>query len=181
MPRRSLSRLILALAGLLAVSGCQVGLPGTGARGEEVVTPNAVLVGDIEVTPLDTPAPPLADAGVAPTPSAPAQSGPPPVEPAAEAATPAPQPELAPVVAPTPKSEQQVACEKRKGSWVRGSVGEGRTCIFATKDGGKQCTRESQCDGECLARSGTCSPVKPLLGCNDVLQDNGARVTLCIE
>ena len=54
-------------------------------------------------------------------------------------------------------------------------------CIQPTRDGGKRCTRESQCDGVCLARSGTCAPVKPLLGCNEVLQDNGVRATLCIE
>jgi hypothetical protein len=64
---------------------------------------------------------------------------------------------------------------------MRVGTGELRTCVFTTRDGGKQCNRESQCEGVCLARSGTCSPVKPLLGCNEILQDNGARVTLCIE
>jgi hypothetical protein len=54
-------------------------------------------------------------------------------------------------------------------------------CQFTTRDGGKRCTRESQCEGLCLARSGTCAPVEPLMGCHDILQDNGTRATQCIE
>jgi hypothetical protein len=33
----------------------------------------------------------------------------------------------------------------------------------------------------CLARSGTCAPIMPLFGCNEVLDKQGRRVTLCIE
>lgn len=64
---------------------------------------------------------------------------------------------------------------------VRIGKGSARACVYQTRDAGKQCDRESQCDGVCLARSGTCSPFKPLYGCNEILQDNGARVTLCLD
>jgi predicted small secreted protein len=182
MPRRSLFPPMLVLAALL-LAGCQTGLPGAGpdpVAGD--VTPNAVAGEAIEVTPLDAPPAPLDPAASAATPApdaAPAQTDPPAA--VEEAATPAPQPELEAEAPPVAKSERQVACEKRGGTWARGSSAAVHTCVFPTKDGGKQCTRESQCDGVCLARSGTCAPVKPLLGCNEILQDNGSRVTLCIE
>jgi hypothetical protein len=46
---------------------------------------------------------------------------------------------------------------------------------------GKACTRQSQCEGYCLARSGTCAPITPMFGCNDILQDDGREVTLCLD
>ena len=76
--------------------------------------------------------------------------------------------------------QTQIACEKG-GAPVR-RVGTSELRLRpAHPDGGKRCNRESQCDGVCLARSRTCSPFKPLFGCNEILQDNGARVTLCVE
>lgn len=177
--------LSLGLAGLL--SACV--LPGAGLTGPDGVTPNAVTGSEIEVTVLDAlPAGPGAEPAVAEAPPGPddgakAQSAAP--EPAAETAVepppePAPQPDLAEAVPEVEKSELQLACEKNKGNWSSAG-GKSRICLFNTKDAGKRCTRESQCEGPCLARSGTCSPIRPLLGCNEVLQDNGARVTLCIN
>lgn len=192
MPR--LHPLLLSIALVAGLAGCQFQLPG--GKGPDDVTPNAVAGDAIEVTALDTPAPvapveaaqpPAAD------PAAKPQSGSPDgvatADPVADTvAEPAPQPDLGepatdPAVATKPvpaKSEKQLACEKKKGRWVN-TGGKTHTCVFNTKDANKTCTRESQCEGVCLARSGTCSPIKPLLGCNEILQDDGARVTLCIE
>jgi len=162
------------------------------------VTPNAVTGDAIEVTALDTPppaaAPVVAEAAgtapaeaaataVAPTPAA--EPAPAPVtDPAAagavtdEAVAPAEPAEVAPP--PPPKSDRQIACERKRGNWA--DTGGGlMICMLPTRDGGKRCTRESQCEGVCLARSQTCAPVKPLMGCNEILQDNGSRATLCIE
>ena len=181
-----LSRLVLCLGLAALVQGCQLSAPGSGS-GTGDVTPNAVIGGEIEVTALDeapAPAPVPTAAPPAAEPTAAPQGGVPQPDPAAAAEpAPAPAPQPEPVADPpeTPKSEAQLACEKRKGKWVRAGTGSLRTCVFETRDGGKRCTRESQCEGVCLARSGTCSPLKPLLGCNEILQDNGARVTLCIE
>jgi hypothetical protein len=55
------------------------------------------------------------------------------------------------------------------------------SCIRQTRDGGKQCDSKTDCQGECLARSRTCAPIQPLFGCNAVLMDNGAEVSLCID
>jgi hypothetical protein len=190
MPRviAHLSKSLFALCLLGMLAACQTGLPGTGSDAEGV-TPNAVTGGEIEVTALDdVPGEAGADAKdiAAPEPegseTAAAQEAPPATaeEPEATAAEPAPKADLA-ETPKTPKSDMQLACEKKRGSWSKVGKGNVFACVYNTKDAGKQCTRESQCEGVCLARSGTCSPLKPLYGCNEILQDNGARVTLCIE
>jgi len=189
MPRLSLVALVLCAAGLLA--GCQLSGPGKDASGPP--SGNPLTGGEIEVTALDAPAvgTPVAAAGAEPAGQGKtgAQSSSQPVsepapaagtEPKAEPGTPAPKADLE-AVPVTPKSEMQLACEKKKGNWSGIGKGGARACVFQTRDGGKHCTKESQCDGVCLARSGTCSPLKPLYGCNEILQDNGARVTLCLD
>ena len=95
--------------------------------------------------------------------------------PVAEAPPPA---EVAPVAQ---KSAEQITCEKRGGNW--GSAGKSnlKTCIKRTRDAGKQCRKQGDCTSVCLARSGTCAPVKPLFGCNEILQKDGSRVTLCTD
>jgi hypothetical protein len=181
MPQFTRLFLTLGLVGLL--SGCQLG--NAPAADPDGVTPNAVAGDAIEVTALDQPGATVdaaAQPGGGTTATAQTGSPEPQDDPAPEAVPePAPQPDLAVEVPATPKSEQQLACEKKKGRWTRTGKSDLHTCVYTTRDGGKQCTRESQCEGLCLARSGTCSPIKPLLGCNEILQDNGARVTLCID
>lgn len=187
--------LVLALAGL--VQGCQVGLPGGGAGQDAGVTENAVAGDPIEVTALDDPAAPAPAVAAAPlggtapasdtpavesvaapdaVPADPAAAEPVPAEPA-EVEVP-PEAEAVPEVQ---KSAARLECERRKGRWTLVGDGPFATCVFFTRDGGKQCDRESDCEEACLARSRTCSPIRPLLGCNDILQDNGVRVTQCIE
>jgi hypothetical protein len=199
MSRRLSLFAVLVAAGLLAA--CQPSLSG---KASQDVTPNAVIGDAIETTALDSPATeaagtkPAPDAATAGADVAAAQSDPkaPPLatpedtpladkvdasaETDADGAEPAPTPDLTEVPV-TSKSEKQLACEKKKGRWARVGKGEGRACVFTTKDSGKRCERESQCDSVCLARSGTCAPFKPMYGCNEILQDNGARVTLCLD
>ena len=77
------------------------------------------------------------------------------------------------------KSAAQKTCEKKGGTYSR--LGGAFLCVRTTRDGGKACRTGRDCQGECLARSMTCAPLAPLLGCNEVVQDNGVRTTLCIE
>jgi hypothetical protein len=168
------------------------------------MTPNAVAGDPIEVTALDAPTP--AAAPVATEEVAPAEEATPPApeaEPAVAvteptalpdaeatavdaavtgeaAATEAASDETEAAPPPPPKSELQIACERKRGDWVATSGGR-MFCQLTTRDGGKSCTRESQCEGLCLARSGTCAPVTPLMGCQEILQDDGSRATQCIE
>lgn len=89
--------------------------------------------------------------------------------------------EAAPAPVALPPSPEERACTRSRGAWVGLGKSGARTCVKQTRDGGKRCSRESQCQGLCLARSGTCAPVVPLFGCNEILQDDGRRVTLCID
>ena len=85
-------------------------------------------------------------------------------------------------VAPVPlKSKDQITCEKRRGTWTNAGKSNIKTCIQRTRDAGKQCRKQGDCSSACLARSGTCAPVKPLFGCNEILQKDGSRATLCID
>lgn len=78
-------------------------------------------------------------------------------------------------------TREQAICERQGGRWGNAGDSTSKTCIKRTRDGGQQCRKENDCDGLCLARSGTCAPVKPLFGCNEILQDDGRRATLCVN
>ena len=173
---------LLALVGVL--SACTLGLGGKDKVADAART-SPITGGEVTVSAL--PGPPGA-AAAGPVDAA-KPSGAPPANPAKPgaaqpaAADPAkaaekPVEEVAPP--PPPLTPEQAACQKKGGKWAKVGRG-GETCVQTTRDAGKQCRKASQCEGLCLARSGTCAPIKPLFGCNDVLQDNGAMVTLCID
>lgn len=142
----------LLLALALALAGCG-GLPwaGTPAEPEAIET----VAEETAETPAEVPA-----------------EAPPAPEPPPEAAPPAPEP---PAVVALRRS-----CAREGGTLAR--RGDGLlTCQRQTRDGGRSCTASRQCEGECLARSGTCAPVTPLYGCHEVLLASGSRVTQCLE
>ncbi|NUB46296.1 hypothetical protein GEU84_018035 [Fertoebacter nigrum] len=82
---------------------------------------------------------------------------------------------------PPPKSASELACERRGGQFAAAGTSGARACVLRTRDGGQQCRRQGDCQGQCLARSNTCAPVTPLFGCHEILQADGRRVTLCID
>lgn len=161
-------RLLPALALMLALPWLAACLPGGAAQG-----PAGQPVEAISVTPLADPAGAEAEA---PAPDA-----------AAPEAEPAPEDQAAdtqptpPAEAAIPPSPAQLACERRGGRFMRAGEGGLMACVQTTRDGGQQCRRGSDCQGECLARSGTCAPIAPLFGCHEILQDNGARMTQCLD
>lgn len=136
---------------LMALAGCQLG--GGAPKASDVAGADALQGPAVEVTTL-------APMGAEPAPLV--------------------TPE-APKVVKKPKTAGQIDCEKRGGSFVSAGRSALMTCQMPTRDGGKQCRVSSDCDGVCLARSGTCAPVKPLLGCNSILQSDGSRAELCID
>lgn len=156
-------RQLLLIVLVLVLAACQFSLPG-GPGGSDAPPPENPITGEaIAVTNLD--AAPESVAEFAPE----------------SVAEPAPEPTLPAPAVPTAKSPEQLACERKGGSYVNVGQSAARTCIRPTRDNGKQCRRESDCEGACLARSQTCAPVTPMLGCNDILQNDGRRVTLCID
>jgi hypothetical protein len=108
-----------------------------------------------------------------------AQPEAPPVQTAPDAET---EPDAeAEAVPATPRSPEQLDCEGRGGLWTPAGETGAWLCLSPTRDGGKTCHRKSECEGECLARSMTCAPYSPLFGCNDILDKDGRRMTLCID
>lgn len=177
---RSSMRQLWALGRMAAlamvVAGCQLGgLGGTDKSEPEVAAPTALQGPAVEVTTLA----PMGQTAIPA--AAPAEAKP--EAPVADAAKPSAEPEAmetVPVVVQI-KTPSQIACEKKGGNFVSLPSTGAMTCQLPTRDGGKQCRRESDCDGVCLARSRTCAPVKPLLGCQDILQNDGRQVRLCID
>ena len=172
----------LAVLGLI---GCQMAGPNGDAAPNGLAPDVSPITGQtIEVTTLGDPA--VQD--VAAPETAPDLAAQPTLRPAprpagiADAAVAASDAAPAADVVPAElKSPQQLQCEKKQGVWsVAGDTGA-RICVYQTRDGGKACTKGTQCQGQCLARSGSCSPITPLFGCNEILDDGGRRVTLCIN
>jgi len=173
MRRLLIASLILTLAGCL---GGGTDKPATGANpitGDAVSTTTLAPppgAGPAAVTPAaaaQTPAKPPADPATNP----PATGTPPAADPAAQGSL---------TVEAPPASPEARACLKKGGQWSKVGKG-GYTCLKPTRDAGKSCSRATQCEGLCLARSGTCAPLTPLFGCNEVFQNDGTRATLCID
>ncbi|MBN2631641.1 MAG: hypothetical protein JXR75_14010 [Rhodobacteraceae bacterium] len=156
---------------VLALGGCQMALPGKGGKAE--ISESPITGGEIVVTALDDAAPADAPAEVlGPKIAAPDKA---PEKPVPEVETAAP---AAPVAV---KTAAQLACEKRRGVWSSTGAGKAAFCQTPTRDGGKSCRASSDCSGYCLAKSGTCAPVSPMLGCHDILDDAGRMLTQCIN
>lgn len=167
----------LALAACAFLAACTLAGPG----GPSATAPGAA----ISVTPLAPPgaAPPAGtqpaasqDSPVAPL----AGATPTPPPPVAEAQGETPGTAEAAPPPPPPLSPEALACQRGGGTWGKTPAG-GSVCLRTTRDAGKSCTRGTQCEGLCLARSGTCAPITPVFGCNDIFQDDGSRVTLCLD
>lgn len=195
-------RIVLTLLLLVGLAGCQIALPGRGggdlASAQDAApnvnpitgAPLAVTESAITVTSLDDPgdkaapdAPPAATAALASIDSQATQT------PGAEAPlqpmiTPRPRPDTeraAPPPPQAPKTPAHLACEKRGGRWSQAGASGAAYCQTITKDSGKACTKSTDCQGYCLAKSNTCAPATPLLGCHDILTEDGKFLTQCIN
>lgn len=82
---------------------------------------------------------------------------------------------------PDATAEERLKCAKDGGRWGKIPGKSTSTCFQNLSDANKTCTRESDCQGLCLARSGTCSPVSPFFGCHEVLGSNGLRQSRCVQ
>jgi len=92
-----------------------------------------------------------------------------------------------PAIATPPKPDKpdqnaaaRLACTKQKGRLTKTPAGF-FVCVTDTGQGQKSCAKASDCKGVCLARSRTCSPFKPLIGCNEIITSGGGRATVCID
>jgi hypothetical protein len=195
---------IALLTALFVLTACQLAGPG----GKTVGGTDPITGAEIEVTTLDAPVEGLAAAEAADARAEPGADAPAPAddaaattdaavtdipaadeavadEPAAEDPT-ATDPAAADtppevVIDPAQQTPEALACTRKGGRWTKIGEGETRACVKITRDGGKHCGADRDCQGVCLARSQTCAPATPLFGCNEVLQDDGRRMNLCLE
>lgn len=72
-------------------------------------------------------------------------------------------------------------CIAGGGDFLRHENKKNFVCERVPRDAGKACQKASDCESACLARSHSCAPVVPLLGCNEVLTESGLAVTECVE
>lgn len=173
--------ILLTLAAAL-LAACQLGAPGGLAQPGKVLPAD-----DIAVTTLDA-LPPAAAEPEAAVPTATLSAEPqaepaasPAIETAAEpadTADPATGAQSGPAVE---KSPEQLLCEAGKGLWTAAGETGAFFCSWPTRDAGKSCHKAGDCEGQCLARSQTCAPYRPLFGCNEVLDKDGRRMMLCID
>lgn len=198
----------LILAALLVLAACKMSLPGAAPK-DEAPAGSEPAAAEISVTPLDAPKPGATKPAAAPAttsaaspaasvaataPAKPAQPAAKPGKPQMSAEEVAPSTDdpaakaavdaAAEAVQPPPpvyKSPEQLACEKKKGVYSKVGTSGARACVMETRDAGKHCSKKSDCEGQCLARSQTCSPITPLFGCQDILGLNGERMTQCID
>jgi len=75
---------------------------------------------------------------------------------------------------------QRAACDAKGGRYGPGGK-SGLVCYLTTRDGNQSCSKATDCEGLCLAPSRSCAPVQPLLGCNEILDEQGTRSTICID
>ncbi len=94
---------------------------------------------------------------------------------------PVPEPIAAGQFSPDLVSRAEADCTARGGRWGQGGLAGGFVCYQSTRDGGQTCAASTDCEGLCLARSRSCSPVTPLFGCNEVLTRLGGRATICVD
>jgi hypothetical protein len=79
-----------------------------------------------------------------------------------------------------PKSGSvEESCQQKGGQVVIGLVGP--TCAMPTPDAGKSCKKASDCSESCLGETMTCSKIKPLFGCYEVVMEDGQKVGLCVD
>lgn len=88
-------------------------------------------------------------------------------------------PEPLPPVGAARVALEKAACVKRGGDWAGGAGAQ--FCLERLNDAGKACRTGADCAGACLARSMTCAPVRPLLGCNEIITSAGLRVSECVN
>ncbi len=81
---------------------------------------------------------------------------------------------------PSVVREAEEDCTRQGGTWgTRGS--QLFTCYLPASDANQSCQVASDCESVCLARSRTCAPVTPFLGCHEILTESGTRATRCLN
>ncbi len=76
---------------------------------------------------------------------------------------------------------ERAECLMKGGKVGRGGLLPDEVCFLPEPDAGKACTNKTDCQGMCLADTRTCSPVTPMFGCFEFLDETGQKVGICID
>jgi hypothetical protein len=76
---------------------------------------------------------------------------------------------------------ERAECVMKGGEVGRGGLLPDELCFLPQADAGKACSKQSDCEGMCLAGTRTCSPVTPMFGCFQFLDETGRTVGICID
>ena len=125
---------VLMLAGCVSF-GAKHGADPSGANAGVAPKPNPIIAGEIATTSLDAPAPVKADEAAETKPER------------SEVAQIEPVKQAAPVPPPEPKSPEEAKCLKSGDTWASAGKSGAKACVKRTKDAGKACTRQTQCEG----------------------------------
>lgn len=79
-----------------------------------------------------------------------------------------------------PNRDARRRCTRRGGAFTKTAAGL-FICARQTRDANRPCDAAQDCQGACLARSRTCAPFTPLLGCHEVITSGGSVSTVCVE
>ena len=161
--RRTPTILVSVLAAAVLLAGCVPTTPPTLTGAPETVQPARERA---EPQVLDEPV--VVDTPTVTT-----------TEPTVQVITTEPEDDLPPPDPPM-LAQQRAACERDGGHMTPRAQGV-FACVRPTRDAYHHCESNADCEGVCLARSGTCAPLQPLYGCQDVLVQPGRRETLCID
>lgn len=82
------------------------------------------------------------------------------------------------------------ACEEAGGEWKKVGIAPNEMCVLRTKDGGRQCTDNSECEAGCRAPEnakageravGICIYDNSKVGCSSWLQKGIVSPMLCVD
>jgi hypothetical protein len=184
---RAMALIAALVLAILPLAGCDEAVMGMGTPAPvPVYVPPRPDLGALPPPPAAPPANPAQEADLASlTPPEPA-GGPVVVipavpEPMAVAAPQIGNPAPSGPAAESPLLAQQRAACAREGGRMTSLPSGLVSCIRQTRDAGRTCTGARDCEGVCLARTGTCAPIAPLYGCHEVLLAPGSRVTQCLD
>lgn len=76
---------------------------------------------------------------------------------------------------------ERAECLAKGGTVGRGGLIPDEICILPQPDAGKACTMAGDCAGFCLADTMACSPVTPVFGCFEFLDEAGRKAAICID
>jgi hypothetical protein len=83
--------------------------------------------------------------------------------------------------------EARAQCEAAGGRVGRGGLFPDDVCFTTMADGGKACSRKTDCEGMCLADTlgedtgATCAKESPMFGCFDFYDEQGERIGICVD